>query len=87
LRQSLRRREGQTREKGSVMSARARDLIGRKIVAVDLGRQWDKERKVWFHQPRLTLDNGRRVWFMTEETETGDYGTKICISDAKARKS
>ena len=55
-----------------------RDLIGRRIVAVAMRRQWDGVRREWYYDPVLTLDNGKRIWFITQETEIGEYGTKIC---------
>jgi len=30
--------------------------------------------------PRIVLDNGRGLYFVTEETEIGEYGTLICIT-------
>jgi hypothetical protein len=61
---------------------RKTDLIGRKIVAVDWG---------WFNtgqsqhprttQPTLTLDNGRRLSFSVCETEAGEYGVEIIITE------
>jgi hypothetical protein len=61
---------------------RKADLIGRTIVDVDWG---------WFgtglsHHPRttdpvLTLDNGRRLSFTVCETEVGEYGIEMAISD------
>ena len=68
------------------MNARARDLIGRTIVAVDFGRAWDARRKEWYHEPRITLDNGRALYFSTEETEAGIYGTRIGIT-SRVRKA
>jgi hypothetical protein len=35
--------------------------------------------------PVLTLDDGRRVWFVVEETETSEYGVDICVSPKRKR--
>jgi hypothetical protein len=66
------------------MDATPKHLIGRKIVAVDL-QPFDDRCGGTAHDPILTLDNGRKVWFVTEETDTGDYGVAICISAARKR--
>src|SRR5688572_20579923 len=78
-------------------------LIGRTIVAVDLGAHYptqttgsihdDKplgERQVRdygkMHQPEITLDNGARLRFHTEEHPEGhEYGTKVLYIPAKRR--
>lgn len=67
--------------------ARARQLVGRTIVAVDfrLFRADDHSPPTWAADPVLTLDNGARVQFVTQETEQGRYGTQICISPAQRR--
>jgi hypothetical protein len=61
------------------MRATKRHLVGRRIMAVDF-RPFDDGRGGTAHNPVLTLDNGRRVTFTTEETEVGEYGTLISIS-------
>jgi hypothetical protein len=58
---------------------RARDLVGRRITAVEF-RQFPDGRGGRASKPVLTLDNGRRVFFITEETDVGEYGTRICIA-------
>ncbi|MES2136620.1 MAG: hypothetical protein V4502_06120 [Pseudomonadota bacterium] len=63
------------------MKATAKHLIGRRIIAVDWHAFYDKGRGCMIHRPEITLDSGRRLWFVTEESE-GDYGTLICISAA-----
>jgi hypothetical protein len=65
------------------MNARKRDLIGRKIVAVE----WNRHRadddpkssryRDWVTDPVLVLDNGARIYFTTQETELGFYGVRI----------
>lgn len=62
------------------MKAKTRDLVGRTIKAVDWRPFKSYDPRGTAHNPILTLDNGRRVWFTTEETESGEYGTSICIS-------
>lgn len=61
------------------MNARKRDLIGRTITAVDW-RQFPRggDRRGVAHDPVLTLDNGAKVTFSTEETE-GEYGTRVQV--------
>jgi len=59
------------------MNIKARDLIGRTIVAVDFrvfstGRGREKSTN-----PVITLDNGRKLWFVVAETEVGIYGVEI----------
>lgn len=78
------------------MDARKRDLVGRKIVAVDFRRfacdsrsctcSGGHGRSSWHSNPVLTLDNGRRVWFVAEETEGSEYGTAVCITDKGEKK-
>lgn len=66
------------------MKATKRDLVGRKIVAVDF-RPFRTERAgagaEKTTRPVLTLDNGRRVWFNVAETDVGDYGIEILITE------
>lgn len=68
------------------MKARKQDLIGRKIVDVDFRPfpHWDYPDKLC-HNPVLILDNGRRVWFITQETGGSEYGTSICINGRDRR--
>lgn len=61
------------------MKATRRALIGRKIVGVDF-RPFDDGKGGTAHNPTLMLDNGRRVYFTTEETDMGEYGTLIGIT-------
>ena len=69
-----------SRVSASPLAAKRRDLVGRTITAVEGEAHWDDTRKRWIHQPTLTLDDGRAVWFVTEESDIGEYGTEICIS-------
>jgi hypothetical protein len=66
-------------------TATKRDLIGRKIVAVDF-KPFDDDMGSKAHAPVLTLDNGRQVTFVVEETDTGEYGTSIQITKAEEKK-
>jgi len=64
-----------------------RELIGRKIVDFD-PRPFDadpriKRNKRTAHDPIITLDDGSRLYFVTEETEVGDYGVWIGRIKAK----
>lgn len=65
---------------------RSSELIGRKIVAVELNGFRDAS---GYHtRPVLTLDNGRRVGFVVSETYSGDeYGVSICVSPPPKRRS
>jgi hypothetical protein len=59
---------------------RARDLIGRTIVAVDFnvfqtGVGQEKSTK-----PVITLDNGRKLLFVVSETESGEYGVEMHVT-------
>jgi hypothetical protein len=68
------------------MKATKRHLIGRRIVAVDFRKQWDKDRRQWYTNPRITLDNGRTLFFVTQELDTGDYGTQIAVTEPLRKK-
>jgi hypothetical protein len=61
------------------LKATRKDLIGRKIVAVNL-RSFPDGKGGTATDPLLTLDNGRRIWFVVDETEVGEYGVCICIA-------
>lgn len=65
------------------MKATKRQLIGRRIAAIDWNRTWDQQRGQFIARPLITLDNGRVLWFVTQESDNGDYGTTICISRAQ----
>lgn len=54
-------------------SASARLLVGRMIVTYDARPFPDRQGRT-AHRPVITLDNGARLIFVTEETDTGDYG-------------
>ena len=65
--------------------ATKRDLVGRTIVDVEFhrwhtGRAGKPDSLTWTTSPVLILDNGHRVYFSTDETESGEYGTRICIN-------
>ena len=63
------------------MKVTKRDLLGRKIVDVNFRRfATDRPKNPWTTAPILTLDNGRRLWFVVAETEVGEYGVEISIS-------
>ena len=68
--------------------AKAQDLIGRKIVAVDFRpfkAYLDPKSKTMAHDPTITLDNGRRLYFLTEQTENATDGVWIGITDKKGK--
>jgi hypothetical protein len=64
------------------MRTNVKHLVGRKIVSVDM-RPFDDGKGGVAHNPLLILDNGRRLFFVAEETEVGEYGVQICITDCK----
>lgn len=68
------------------MIATKRSLIGRTIVDVVFRpfRHLEYPYKRC-HDPALILDNGRRVYFATEETGGGEYGTRICITPKRKK--
>ena len=51
-------------------------VVGRRITQVDMNA-FDDGRGGTAHAPVVYLDNGARMTFVTEETETGEYGTDI----------
>jgi hypothetical protein len=60
--------------------AKTRELIGRTIVDVEwrpFRAQPGTADRTVAYQPVLTLDNGARVYFRTQETDVGEYGTLI----------
>lgn len=69
------------------MRANKRHLIGRVIVDVEMRpfKHFDKGGPTC-HNPALILDNGRRVFFVTEETGGPEYGTCICITEKPERR-
>lgn len=67
------------------MKANKKSLIGRTIVDVQFHPFVDG-RGGTAHEPVLLLDNGRSVYFETEETEFSRYGTAIHILDKKKVK-
>lgn len=64
----------------------ARQLVGRTIVAFD-ARPFDSGKKSVAHRPHITLDDGGVLYFVTEETEGGDYGTFIGKTPRKKRSA
>lgn len=70
-----------------MVTARKSHLVGRTITAVEF-RPFNATpdgKGGTAHNPRITLDNGRELFFLTEETEVGEYGTMICITDPVPR--
>jgi len=51
-------------------------VIGRTITQLEMN-PFDDLRGGTAHNPVFVLDNGARLRFLTEETDTGDYGTEI----------
>jgi hypothetical protein len=69
----------------ALYNATKKALIGRTIVAVEFN-PFSDGRGGTAHDPRLTLDNGRCIYFSTEETDIGEYGICMMISE-RPRKS
>jgi len=55
----------------------ARQLIGRKIVGFTPGPDNAGGTRGIFHTPRIYLDDGTFLYFVTEETDVAEYGTFI----------
>jgi hypothetical protein len=67
------------------MKATKKHLVGRTIVDVDPG-PFSNGKGGTAHDPTLTLDDGRKVFFVVEETEVGKYGISLCISTRPNRR-
>ena len=68
------------------MKAKPDNLLGRTIVAV--GMRWKPNgRGGKTCDPILTLDDGRRIWFVVEDAEFGDRGVRIHMGVAMERKA
>jgi hypothetical protein len=62
---------------------KVRRMVGRTIVKAEPRAERD-EAGMWFHQWRLTLDDGTMLSFVTEETCEGVvYGTDIIVTMGK----
>lgn len=67
-------------------NVQARDLVGRKIVAVEFHPfKCRRHYNEWATQPVITLDNGRRLRFVVQETDYGEYGVALALSDKPAK--
>lgn len=53
-----------------------KSLIGRTITDVQMNPFPDGHGGT-AHDPRITLDDGRELMFVTQETDTGDYGVAL----------
>jgi hypothetical protein len=58
-------------------------IIGRTITAVDMRPFRKLEDNRIAHDPVFTLDNGARIFFVTEETGGSEYGTSVCYTPPK----
>jgi hypothetical protein len=71
------------------MKASKRDLVGRKIVSIDFhgfAPRPDRDKRKTATDPRIVLDSGRVLWFVVDETEVGEYGVAICISERAPKR-
>lgn len=61
-------------------------LVGRRIVRV-ANRTFDDGRGGIAHDPEIVLDDGTRLTFSVEETETGEYGVSVnCLLPIRREK-
>jgi hypothetical protein len=58
------------------------DIIGRKIVDVELNRFSDSG-GYWNHEPVFFLDDGTRIAFVATKTDVGKYGIELVITKAE----
>lgn len=67
---------------GFSMKATSRELIGRTIVGVNF-RCFVSRPSVGLRadatNPVLTLDDGSELYFVVQETESGEYGVCVCV--------
>jgi hypothetical protein len=49
-------------------------------------RPFNDDRGGVAYDPVIILDNGTKLWFVTQETETGEYGHSIGIGRPNRRK-
>lgn len=64
----------------------SRQLVGRRIVGFD-PRPFPDDRGGVAHNPVIRLDDGSQLAFIIEETEHGEYGTRIVRSPPTPTKS
>jgi hypothetical protein len=67
-------------------------LVGRTIVAFELRpfQATDEavtKRVEWATDPRIRLDDGTVVQFVTQETEIGEYGVRVVVSAKNASQA
>jgi hypothetical protein len=62
-------------------------LIGKTIAKVEMRpfNSRDNGEKGTAHDPHITFTDGSRIWFTTQETEVGEYGTCISYEPGKRR--
>jgi hypothetical protein len=61
-----------------------RRLRGRRIVKVRVRRfnaNINKKGVVWATDPIIELDDGTLISFLTQETEVGEYGVELILSE------
>lgn len=60
-------------------------IIGKTVARVEM-RPFDagnQGRGETAHDPHIYFTDGSQIWFLTEETETGEYGTEIIYRKAE----
>ena len=67
------------------MSFNPRWVVGKTVASVDM-RPGDDGRGGTAHDPVITFTDGSRIRFVTEETETGEYGVDIAYHKPPTRK-
>ena len=64
------------------MIGKKEDIIGRKIVDVELNSFRDGG-GYWNYDPVFFLDDGTRIDFMATKTDVGKYGIELVITKAE----
>ena len=68
------------------MRALARSLARKRIVRVETN-EFDDGRDDWAFSPAIYLDDGSVLGFVVSETETGEYGVDMALSELRVRAS
>lgn len=62
-------------------------IVGKTIAKVDMRpfEAGEPTRMGMAHDPIIIFTDGSHIWFTTEETEVGEYGTSISYAPGKRR--
>lgn len=74
------------------MKARAQWLVGKTIESVDFnpfgsGKIDSRGNEIIAHDPVIRFTDGSVIWFVTQETEAGLYGTAIAYRGRRRKKT